>query len=72
MIEEDRAGAVRCAGALYLVSGERLERAAAWDEGRELQRTFPREACWGMRQGSIHEAHPGSATPACPHLKGGG
>ena len=40
------------AGALYLVTGERLERAAAWDEGRELQQAFPREACWGMRQGT--------------------
>jgi diguanylate cyclase (GGDEF)-like protein len=59
------------AGALYLVSGERLERAAAWDEGRELQQTFPSEACWGMRQGAVHEAAPGGTTPGCLHLEGG-
>ncbi len=59
------------AGALYLVTGERLERAAAWDEGRELQQAFPREACWGMRQGTMHEAAPGSTTPGCVHLFGG-
>jgi diguanylate cyclase (GGDEF)-like protein len=59
------------AGALYLVTGERLERAAAWDAGRELQQTFPREACWGMRQGAMHEGTPGSTAPGCVHLDGG-
>jgi diguanylate cyclase (GGDEF)-like protein len=57
-------------GALYLVTGERLERAAAWDEGRALQQTFPREACWGMRQETMHEAVQGGTMPACLHLDG--
>jgi len=57
-------------GALYLVSAERLDRAAAWGGGGSLQQSFPREDCWGMRQASIHVADPGSATPACPHLNG--
>jgi diguanylate cyclase (GGDEF)-like protein len=57
-------------GALYLASGERLERVAAWDEGLELHPAFSRDACWAMRQGSIHEASRGSATPGCLHLDG--
>jgi diguanylate cyclase (GGDEF)-like protein len=59
------------AGALYLVTGERLERAAAWDEGRQLQQTFPRDACWALRQGMMHEAAPGGTGPGCLHLEGG-
>jgi diguanylate cyclase (GGDEF)-like protein len=58
------------AGALYLVTGERLERAAAWDEGRQLAQTFPRDACWAMRQGMMHEAAPGGTVPGCLHLEG--
>ena len=72
VVEKNAPELLGAAGALYLVVGERLERAAAWDEGRELQRTFPREACWGMRQGTMHEAAAGGTMPACPHLEGGG
>jgi diguanylate cyclase (GGDEF)-like protein len=59
------------AGALYLVTGERLERAAAWDEGRQLQQTFPRDGCCAIRQGMMHEAAPGGTGPGCLHLEGG-
>ena len=59
------------AGALYLAAGERLERAAAWGAGRELQQAFPREACWGLRQGNMHETTRGGTMPGCLHLEGG-
>jgi diguanylate cyclase (GGDEF)-like protein len=70
VIENTAPALFGAAGALYMVNAERLERAAAWDEGRELQMGFSREACWGMRQGSVHEAHHGSTAPTCLHLEG--
>ena len=70
VIEETAPALFGAPGALYLVSAERLDRAAAWAEAVTLQQSFPREDCWGMRQASIHAADPGSATPACPHLNG--
>jgi len=57
-------------GALYLASAERLERVAAWDEGLQLLPSFARDACWGMRQGGIHEAASDRGAPGCGHLDG--
>jgi diguanylate cyclase (GGDEF)-like protein len=58
------------AGALYVAIGSRFERAAAWDEGCSLEQAFSGEACWGIRQGNIHETHHESAAPGCDHLAG--
>ena len=70
VIEKTARTLFEAAGALYLANGDRFEQAAAWDEGRALEPAFPREACWGIRQGSIHETDHRSVAPGCTHLAG--
>jgi diguanylate cyclase (GGDEF)-like protein len=55
-------------GALYLASGTQLERRAAWDGGHTMEQTFSPDACWGIRQGGIHNSDVARPTPGCQHL----
>jgi diguanylate cyclase (GGDEF)-like protein len=58
-------------GALYLADAGTLDRTAAWADGHELQQSFAREACWGMRRGNAHETNSSGAAPPCRHLGAG-
>jgi diguanylate cyclase (GGDEF)-like protein len=70
VIEKTAPSLFGAAGALYLATGERFEQAAAWSDGHALRSAFSREACWGIRQGSIHDTDHLSAVPGCEHLAG--
>ena len=68
VIEKSAPALFGAPGALYLADVDTLDCTAAWEGGKELQQSFAREACWGMRRGHAHETDPSGSMPPCQHL----
>jgi diguanylate cyclase (GGDEF)-like protein len=68
VIEKSAPALFGAPGALYLADVDTLDCTAAWEGGKELQQSFARESCWGLRRGHAHETDPSGSMPPCQHL----